>query len=99
MNAIELMMALFLNASIMCHALPADVQQIGGRDYQILSFACGEYLFQIWQRRCEPGNYWTRPFLLKELSTDRGFYLNQFAELYSGEHVSLDEVYVQPCGT
>jgi hypothetical protein len=38
MNAIELMMALFLNAAITCHALPADVQRIDGQDYQILSF-------------------------------------------------------------
>jgi hypothetical protein len=45
------------------------------------------------------GNYWTRPFLLKDLKSDQGFYLNQFAELYAGEYVSVDDVYVQPCGT
>ncbi|MCS6290368.1 MAG: hypothetical protein H8K10_15540 [Nitrospira sp.] len=99
MDALSLMMALFLNLSEACTALPADEQRVGLERFQILNYACGDKRFRIWSRRCLDGRpYWSRPFLLEETGSGQGFYMNQFAEVQSGYHVELRETYVPKCG-
>lgn len=100
MDAITLMMTLFLNLNEACTALPADEQRVGPETFLILNYSCGEKRFRIWSRRCtEVRPYWSRPFLLEETGSQQGFYLNQFAELQSGYRVALRETYVPKCGT
>jgi len=99
MDALSLMMALFLNLSEACTALPAEEQQVGREAFQILNYRCGDKSFRIWSRRCTDGRpYWSRPFLLEETGTRQGFYLNQFAELQSGYRVELHDTYIPKCG-
>lgn len=99
MDAIELLMSLFLNLSLACHAGPVTTTAIGRVHFQQLHYTCGpDKHFVIWQRQCE-GSYWTRPFFLEETNSQRGIYLNEFGELVTGWHVRLSECHIPGCGT
>lgn len=102
MDAIALVMALFLTASEPCTELPARETVVGGETYRIQALRCGEATVKVWSYQCQarPGStpYWSRPFLLEEERTGEGLYLNRFAELQAGWHVALDDVYRPACG-
>ena len=99
MDAISLIMILFLNLNEPCTALPADETRISGEDYQILRYACGSKNFRIWQRKCQEGQgYWGRPFFLVEENSQMGLYINRFGEIHTGFHVMLEETYLPHCG-
>lgn len=105
------MMVLFLNGNALCNARPMELQDIQGEHYRLLVWQCGERgtpegkTFRIWSRQCPPqakrgeATWWSRPFLLEELTSGHGFYLNRFAELQSGWHVLLDDTYYPDCGS
>lgn len=99
MDAIALLMTLFLNLNEPCTALPADLQRLNGQDYQVLHYDCGAKRFKIWSQKCQPGDYWGRPFFLEEENSQTGLYMNRFAEIHAGFHVSLAETYVPRCGS
>ncbi len=110
MDAIALMMSLFLNLNAPCDAGPAEWRRIGMEDFQVLTFTCGAKHFEVWQRRCvappaegvedqRRAGYWSRPFFLQETNTREGFYLNRFAEVHAGAGIHLGETYIPPCGT
>lgn len=108
MDAIQLMLVLFLgfgaaNSSEGCQALPAEVQNIGKQDFQILNFQCGPKHFKVWHYWCAEGQgYWSRPFLLEEINVSHaGFYLNRFGEIHGSSYVeplSLRDIYLPKCG-
>ena len=100
MDAIQLLMALFLNLNEPCTAKPVELQRLSGQDYQILRYDCGAKRFKIWQRFCAEGQgYWGRPFFLEEENGQQGVYVNRFGEVQTGWHVSVVEIYVPRCGT
>ena len=99
MDAISLIMALFLNLNEPCTALPASIIALEGQDYQVLHYWCGDKTFRIWQRHCTIGSYWGRPFLLEESTTGHGVYVNRFGEVQSGWHVSMNDTYFPLCGS
>lgn len=100
MDAIQLLMVLFLNLNEPCSAMPADDTRLSQQEYRQLRFDCGAKQFRIWSRRCRDGQgYWGRPFFLEEVNSQHGIYLNRFGELHTGWHVSLDDTYVPSCGT
>ena len=100
MDAISLLMVLFLNLNEPCTAMPAELQHVSGQDYQILRYACGAKAYKIWQRKCNDGQgYWGRPFFLEEENSQQGLYVNRFGEVVTGYHVSITETYVPLCGS
>jgi hypothetical protein len=100
MDAISLVMALFLNLNEPCTALPAEESMIGGQDYRILRYDCGAKRFRIAQRLCREGRgFWGRPFLLQEEASQQGLYVNRFGEVMAGWHVAFDDVYFPACGS
>jgi len=99
MDAIQLLMMLFLNLSEPCTALPAQLQSIGRQNFQVMNYHCGGKDFKVWQRWCREGQgFWSRPFMLTEENTQEGIYMNQFGELVTGYHVTLDKIYIPRCG-
>ncbi len=67
MDAIQLLMAMFLNLSEPCNALPTLTEAIGGHDFQVLRYTCGGKEFKIWSAWCPDGRgFWSRPFMLTE---------------------------------
>ena len=109
MDAIWLMIILFLDSGMTeCNALPAEYQQIAGREYRILRWSChgkdpdSLRLFRVWEAYCDDGGgYWSRPFLLEERSTGYGFYMNRFGEIHgshNAEKLFTTEVYIPQCG-
>ena len=100
MDAIQLLMMLFLNLNEPCTALPVEEQRTSGQEYQQLRFDCGAKQFRIWSKKCRDGTgYYGRPFFLEELNSQQGLYMNRFGELHTGWHVSLEETYAPLCGT
>ena len=100
MDAIQLLMVLFLNLNEPCTAKPAELQRFSGQEYQILRYDCGAKQFKIWQRFCPEGRgYWGRPFFLEEENEQQGVYVNRFGEVQTGWHVSVIETFVPRCGT
>lgn len=100
MDAISLLMVLFLNLNEPCTAMPAELQHFSGQDYQILRYTCGAKAYKIWQRKCNDGHgYWGRPFFLEEENSQQGLYVNRFGEVVTGYHVSITETYVPLCGS
>lgn len=99
MDALSLMMLLFLTLSEPCNAMPAEETRLQGEDFQVLRFECGAKSFKVWSRRCVEGGYWSRPFLLEETNSGQGFYFDRFADVHSGWHVRLEETYVPRCGS
>lgn len=98
MDALEIIMALMLTLSEHCTLLPDQQTRLGGENYRIEIYRCGETTIRRWSRHCAAGNYWSRPFLLENARTGEGVYLNRFGALEAGWHVSLDDVYVPACG-
>lgn len=109
MDAIWLMVLLFLNGNALCEADPATLTKLGGQTYQVLQWTCGDKQFQVWQRWCPmndppgvepspPRGYWSRPYYLEETRSGHGFYLNRFAEIHAGIHIDVEEIYRPPCG-
>lgn len=100
MDAIQLLMVLFLNLNEPCSAMPTSVERLGGEDYQTLRYDCGAKAFKIWSRRCPEGEgFWGRPFFLEEVNSQSGIYVNRFGEVQTGWHVTFDEAYTPRCGT
>lgn len=105
------MMLLFLNGNALCNARPMELQDIQGEHYRLLVWQCGERgtpegkTFRIWSRQCPPQakrgepTWWSRPFLLEELTTGAGFYMDRFADIHAGHHVALDDTYYPDCGS
>lgn len=100
MDAITLLMVLFLNLNEPCTAKPVEEQRIGRQDFQLMRWDCGAKQFRIWSRKCREGQgYWGRPFFLEEVNSQQGLYMNRFGELHTGWHVSMDDVYFPACGS
>lgn len=99
MDAIQLLMGLFLNLSEPCTAMPATEERLGREDYQTLRFDCGVKQFKIWSRRCPEGGFWGRPFFLEEVNSQQGLYVNRFGEVQTGWHVTMTEAYSPRCGS
>jgi hypothetical protein len=100
MDAIVVMMSVFLHLSEPCTALPAVETMIAQQTYQVAPFDCGSKRLEIWQRRCEDGQgYWSRPFLLVDVASQQGFYLDRFGEVHSGWHVLMNDCYIPRCGS
>ena len=98
MNLLSLIMALLLNQSEPCNALPAEARQLSGSDYQVLVYQCGARQFRLWQYQCTPGR-WSQPFYMEETYSRQAVWMNQFGELEGGSHATVNEIDVPFCGT
>ncbi len=99
MDALTLLMSLMLTLSEPCTALPDQMTKIGGRDYRVESYRCGETKILVWSSWCPDGKgFWSRPFLMEDDRSGKGIYLNRFAELQTGWHVLLNDIYIPACG-
>ena len=107
MDAIQLMLSLFLNAMLMCSAGPATDRQLNGILYQVIAYDCAQpevKHFEVWSRRClnedTQATYQARPFLLEEAVSHVGFYLNEFGEVHASTTGGLhaNDLYVPRCG-
>lgn len=106
MDLIAIMAALFLNASLSCSALPAEVQRIGGMDFLVQSWSCQDmrgkiHIWRTWQRECkfEKATAWGRPYFLEDQTSHMAFYLNRFGELQGGLGAQITEAYLPLCGS
>ncbi len=100
MDAIAMLMTLMLTLSEPCTALPDEQTVLSGETYRIETYRCGETRVKVWSRYCPDGRgYWSRPFLLEDDHSGRGVYLGRFAELHTGWHVLINDVYIPRCGT
>jgi len=94
MDALALIVSLFLGGC--AHGQPEAVV-IDGHGYSVERYTCAaDRHYEVWHRQCQ-GGYLSRPFLLKAQESGQGFYMNRFAEVHSGWHVRLDEVYFPAC--
>lgn len=100
------MAALFLNLSTGCDALKAEVMRVGGQDYLVQAWTCGDksgnsHLWRTWQRECVANNgtrYFGRPYFLEDTTSHLGIYVNRFSEIQGGYGADLSEAYVPSCG-
>jgi hypothetical protein len=109
MDAIQVMMALFLNAMLACSAHPIEDRTLDHKpnpiQYQVMVYDCGDRQFEVWARACVNDDthvrYQARPFLLAETHSHVGFYVNQFGEVLASATGGLlvNQVYVPLCGT
>lgn len=99
MDAISLLMGVMLMVSEPCSWLPDEHMQISGMDVKVTRLWCGDAHIRAWQRWCPDGRgFWTWPFLMEEETSGKGVYLNEFAGLQTGWHVTMNEVYFPACG-
>jgi len=99
MDAIQIIMLLLLTLNEPCTALPDQQTDLQGQTYKIEPYRCGDAQVRVWSVWCaEARGYWSRPFLMEDEHSGKGVYLNRFAELQTGWHVALDEVYRPHCG-
>ena len=107
MDLIALMAAMFLNVSMACSAMPADVQRINGQEFLIKSWACRDqgqvlHLWRTWQRQCTAQNgaqFWGRPYFMEDPLNHFAYYMNRFGELQGGYGAAIENAYVGPCGS
>ncbi len=100
-NAIEVIIFLFLSLSTPCNALPAQTTDVGNRNYIVLPYTCGEKMFFVWHLECtnRPGeSMMSRPFYIHELGTGYGLYVNKLGEVVTGFNPSLDKMLIYNCG-
>lgn len=87
------MTALFL--SPVCQA-STTVQE----PYQIHEYRCPQGRFQVVARRCIQGRqtWFGHPFMLVNLQTGQGFYVNRFGETQAASvQVMPDDTYIPAC--
>ena len=97
MNATELIVALFLSAG--CYTLDVADTKVSGQSYRTATYRCLTHTFQTWQQWCPVGRgFYGRVFLIKEINTGEGFYLNRFGEVMGGIQVDVNEIYKPTCG-
>lgn len=92
MDLIAIIAALLLNASTGCDAMKADVMRVGGQDYLVQAWTCGDkdgksHIWRTWQRECVASNgnkYFGRPY---------------FLEIQGGFGAAIENAYVQLCGS
>lgn len=99
MDALVILMSLMLHYTEPCITMPDKFMRLSGREYRIETYRCGDAVLKVWSRQCVVGaaTYWSRPFLMEDEQSGKGVYMNQFAELQAGWHVSLDSVYYPAC--
>lgn len=94
MDAITLIITLFLNLAPGCDAQPAREVQINKIEYRVLTWQCihGQ-TYQAWYKRCPNGLY-SLPFYLEETTSKRGFYTNRFGEtVAAGSNIENVDAY------
>ncbi len=98
MDAIALIITLFLTLSPVCEAVPATETDLSDHTYRIIEWACADgQHFQAWQRQCPDGTY-TIPFYLIETTSSRGLYVNHFGEVMAaGINIEQVEAYAWGC--
>ncbi len=102
MNAIEVIIYLFLSLSTPCNALPAEVMDVGNRDYIVIPYTCGERLFFVWRLKCEShpeALIMSRPFYIHELDSGFSLYVSKTGEVRADTNLTLDKMHVYNCGT
>ncbi len=100
-NAIEVIVFLFLNLSTPCNALPAEVITLGNRDFITTPYTCGDKMFFVWHLKCEthPNRLiMSRPFYIHELGTGFGLYVDKRGEVRTGVNKSLYNMSIYNCG-
>lgn len=112
MDALQLVLALLIGVSEPCTPMPArDVANEAGQ-FRVERLVCGQTTLELWSRGCilsapersvrkattkaSPA-YYSRPFLLVEVNTGKGIYMNEFGEMVVGWHVDFDTVYFPSC--
>lgn len=108
MDALSLLIAALLNASVACTALPADEYRVQGDDFLVLNWRCevdreaNRYeVWRSWQRKCKLDNgesYWSRPYFLQNQTSKVSMYMNRFGEFQVGIGASILDTYVPRCG-
>jgi hypothetical protein len=105
-NLIELMVAMFLNTSLACTALPAELHNVGGQDFLVTRWLCTDakgasHLWRQWQRECrfEHATVWGRPYFLEDQASQVALYVNRFGEVQGGPGARIQEAYVPLCGS
>jgi len=107
MDLIAILAASFLNLSMGCDAMRADVMRVGSQDYLLQSWSCPDkhgkpHHWRTWQRECIANNgtaFWSRPYFLEQQENRMGFYFNRFGEIQGGFGAAIENAYVQLCGS
>lgn len=107
MDLIDIIAGLFLNLSIGCNALPAEVQRVHGQDFLVKAWACQDkreqvHVWRTWQRECVANNgntFWGRAYFIEDQSSQMAFYTNRFGELQGGFGAAIENAYLGPCGS
>jgi hypothetical protein len=107
MDLIAIIAALLLNASTGCDAMKADVMRVGGQDYLVQAWTCGDksgksHIWRTWQRECVANNgtrYFGRPYFLEDTTSHLGIYVNRFSEIQGGFGAAIENAYVGLCGS
>ena len=98
MDAISLVIALFLNLSQVCDAMPAAETRLNEHTYRVLIWNCDHgKVFHAWEQRCPDGSY-SLPFYLEETTSSRGLYVNRFGEVMAaGINIEQVEAHAWGC--
>jgi hypothetical protein len=107
MDLIQHLVALFINLSIGCNALPAEAVTLNGQAFQIQSWSCVDkhhelHVWRTWQRECTAQNgatFWGRPYALEDPLNYFTWYVTQFGELGGGQGATIEQAYVPLCGS
>lgn len=107
MDLIALIVTSFLNLSMGCDALKADVMRVGSESYLVESWSCPDkhgkpHHWRTWQRECITNNgakFWGRPYFLEDQNSGMAFYTNRFGEVQGGFGASIEQAYVGLCGS
>ena len=103
MDALSLILSLFLSGSAACSADPAMEQRVGNANYLVLSYHCGTQQWRAWHRWCTVESsgvqYIGRPFYLVDQQSQVALYLSRFGEVQIGIGAELEDSYVPLCNS
>jgi hypothetical protein len=103
MDALSLVLSLFLTGSPFCSAEPALETVLGRQSYLVLSYGCGAQQWRAWHRWCviesSGATYLGRPFYLVETHSQVALYLSRFGEVSVGVGAQLSDAYTPSCNS
>ena len=106
MNSLELLIAMLINSSMACNALPAVEMKVSGKVYQVQEWVCmgqeGPRKLSAWRRECGKGEgrHWGHTsFLEASRPLQWGIAADQFGGFRAGVGVTKEEAYEIVCGS
>ena len=106
MNSLELIIAMLINSSMACTALPAMEMKVSGKVYQVQEWVCmtqeGPRKLSAWRRECGKGEgrHWGHTSFLEAAGgLQWGIAADQFGGFRAGVGVTKEEAYEVVCGS